>query len=129
MGNDLVVSGRNWLDLGRGAIPLPFKEDILLKECHVENSLMFDDLACNLDGIEVGDELVLRREPENAGNGFSILVLTGKGECLGRVPESCSEIPARLMDAGKLLYAKLMQKDSEPILWVDLKIAVYLREM
>ncbi len=74
-----------------------------------------------------GDHLVLRREPENPHNAHAIAVLTGGGEKLGYLPRDRNEIPARLMDAGKLLFARLESK-SWLGNWLQLSARVMMRD-
>ena len=55
----------------------------------------------------VGDTLTLRRESANRFDSNAILILNAVGEKYGYVPEKDNQIFARLMDAGKLLSAKV----------------------
>ena len=54
-----------------------------------------------------GDTLTLRRESGNRFDSNAILILNADGEKYGYVPEKDNQIFARLMDAGKLLAAKI----------------------
>ena len=55
----------------------------------------------------VGDMLTLRRESGNRFDNNAIQILNAEGEKYGYVPEKDNQIFARLMDAGKLLAAKI----------------------
>jgi hypothetical protein len=59
-----------------------------------------------LEAIKVGDMLTLQRE-DNKFDSNAILILTEDKKKLGYVPEKDNVIFARLMDAGKLLKAKI----------------------
>ena len=58
----------------------------------------------------------------------AILILTEDGQKLGYVPQEINEVLSKLMDAGKLLFGRLDEKN-----WVDdwlkLDIQVYLRDL
>lgn len=77
------------------------------------------------------------REPENEYDELAILVKDEKGHKLGYVPRRCNRVPARLMDAGKLLYAvvdDINLNDEEDvdqasgIPWKLLLIAIYMED-
>lgn len=55
----------------------------------------------------VGDTLTLRRESDNRYDSNAIMILNDEGEKYGYVPEKDNRIFSRLMDAGKLLVAKI----------------------
>ncbi len=59
-----------------------------------------------LETIRVGDELILQRE-DNPFDKKAILVLNGERKKLGYVPEKDNIVFSRLMDAGKMLKAKI----------------------
>lgn len=59
-----------------------------------------------LESIEIGDKLTLQRE-DNKFDGNAIFMLNGEKKKLGYVPEKDNVVFARLMDAGKLLIAKI----------------------
>lgn len=130
MKGELVISERNWLDIKRAAasLPSPFSQEIFLKECSVAEVLQVDDIQFKTKGVGVGTELALRRGTESESGGFAIRVQTPEGERIGSVPEDCSEILARLMDAGKLLVAKVSRKEVVDH-WLDMSIKVYLKEV
>jgi hypothetical protein len=53
--------------------------------------------------------------------------LTAGGALLGYVPRARSEAPARLMDAGKLLFARLTGKRRENR-WLKIDVQIVMRE-
>jgi hypothetical protein len=109
-----------------GGTSSPFTKEILLMEIHVAGT----GRRC-LRGIEPtlaeGDHLVLRRELENPHDAHAIVVLTGGGDKLGYLPRDRNEIPARLMDAGKLLFARLESKSWLGD-WLQLSARVILKD-
>lgn len=83
----------------------------LTREIHLFNSFIagtsFLKDADVLKKAAVGDTLTLRRESGNRFDCNAILILNADGEKYGYVPEKDNMIFARLMDAGKLLMAKI----------------------
>lgn len=77
-----------------------------------------------LEKIAVGDKLSLRRE-DNKFDSNAILVLNEANEKLGYVPEKDNMIFARLMDAGKLLMAKIAEIDRKGS-FTQIAIGIYL---
>ena len=59
-----------------------------------------------LQKIQTGEDLILRRE-DNKFDCHAVLVLTGEQKKLGYIPEKDNLIFSRLMDAGKMLKAKI----------------------
>lgn len=82
---------------------------------------------CKTQTVGVGSPLVLKREPKNEHDGQAIRVETPTGDRIGWVPRKYNDILARLMDAGKLLVAKVSQKELEDH-WLDLRIGIYLKD-
>lgn len=90
------------------SVPSAFSEPICLAEdvvvagtTHVAG---IDDIAC---GLAQGDRLSFVREPRNLHDANAIEVNAPGGERVGYVPCELNPIPARLMDAGKLLYGEV----------------------
>lgn len=77
--------------------------------------LSFTDIAgtryCNnqdvFKGLEKNDPLLLEREADNKYDSNAIKVLTADGEKLGYIPKKDNSIFTRLMDAGKILHARV----------------------
>lgn len=77
--------------------------------------LSFTDIAgtryCNNQDVfkrlEKNDPLLLEREADNKYDSNAIKVLTADGEKLGYIPKRDNSIFTRLMDAGKILHARV----------------------
>ena len=82
----------------------------LIKEIHLFDSYIAGTTHLKepevLDSVKAGDMLDLKRE-DNKFDDKAILVLNDAGKKLGYVPEKDNIVFARLMDAGKLLKAKV----------------------
>lgn len=77
-----------------------------------------------LETIAVGDKLTLQRE-DNRYDDNAILILNEKQEKIGYVPEKDNIVFARLMDAGKMLMAKIVGIDQKGS-FTQIKIGIYL---
>lgn len=95
-----LVEGRELGDLIK-----PLVREIHLFDSFVAGTSHLED-ASVLDAVVPGDMLSLRREDSKFDDN-AILILNEEGKKLGYVPEKDNVIFARLMDAGKLLKAKV----------------------
>ena len=86
----------------------PFAQEIYLTHFDVAGLMYVANVEDILDVLEVGQRLVLCREPKNKYDEYAILVQDEKRQKIGYMPRRMNHIPARLMDAGKLLIAKVI---------------------
>lgn len=113
--------------LTNNGLPKPFVQEVELLNCNVAGTtfLDLDDIEPKLKKHQL---LMLKREPNNEYDNNAILILTEEGQKLGYVPQDKNEVLSKLMDAGKLLFGRLNEKN-----WVDdwlkLDIQVYLRDL
>ena len=114
--------------LGKEGIPVPFVREILLLESHVVGTGFVKDIVKKTQSIVPGDILPLRREPQNHYDTRAIQVLNGKEERIGYVPRVDNTVLSRLMDAGKLLYAKVKSVDGG-YNWLRIDIDIYMRDL
>ena len=80
----------------------------------------------DLEALREGEELTLLRG-ESRFDELEILVRTAEGKKLGTIPEKDGPVFARLMDAGKLLVAKVRgvtNRNGLPMV----AIGIYLRD-
>lgn len=112
----------------RGAkkLPLPYSKEIFLLECHIAGT-SFLDLDTVEPALEINDALVFQRESGNPVDSLAILILDNGGRKLGYVPQRKNEVLARLMDGGKPVYGKLVNKMWMGG-WLKLDIQVFLRD-
>ena len=92
---------------GLGELIKPLIREIHLFDSFVAGTTHLKD-ASVLEEINVGDKLKLIRE-DNKFDSNAVMILTEEGKKVGYVPEKDNIIFARLMDAGKLLSAKITQ--------------------
>lgn len=75
--------------------------------------------------IRVGDELTLRREPDNRHDRLAIRV-DWQGHQLGYLPRAQNRVPAEAMDRGDRLRARVAQLTEHPDPWRRVVVEVYL---
>lgn len=102
----------------------PLLQEIYLFDSFVAGTTHLKDPSV-LDEIKVGDKLDLRRE-DNKFDAKAILLLTTDGKKLGYVPEKDNVVFSRLMDAGKLLAAKITEIQPRGKSFKLIKIAIFL---
>jgi len=90
---------------GLGEMLKPLIREIHLFDSFVAGTTHLKD-ASVLEEIGPGDKLSLQRE-DNKFDDNAILLFTESGKKLGYVPEKDNIVFARLMDAGKLLAARI----------------------
>ena len=92
---------------GLGEMLKPLIVEIHLFDSYVAGTTHLKDTSV-LEEIKVDDKLTLQRE-DNKFDRNAILLITENKKKLGYVPEKDNIIFARLMDAGKLLVAKIKE--------------------
>ncbi|MGI6211793.1 MAG: HIRAN domain-containing protein [Anaerovoracaceae bacterium] len=90
-----------------GELIKPLTREIYLFDTYVAGTTHLLDQSV-LTEIQVGDKLSLQRE-NNKFDEKAILIFTEKKKKLGYIPEKDNVVFSRLMDAGKLLSAKIRE--------------------
>ena len=118
---DGIVSLTENHDLG--SLIKPLTKEIYLFDSFVAGTPHLSDKSV-LDEIGIGDKLTLKRE-DNKFDSNAILILTESKKKLGYVPEKDNVIFARLMDAGKLLIARIAKIEKRGS-FTQISIGIYL---
>ena len=118
---DGIVSLTENHDLG--SLIKPLTKEIHLFDSFVAGTTHLSDKSV-LDEIEIGDKLTLRRG-DNKFDSNAIVILTESKKKLGYVPEKDNVIFARLMDAGKLLIARIAKIEKRGS-FTQISIGIYL---
>lgn len=105
---------------GKNSSLLPFVRELLVLECHVAGTTHHPVKELE-PAMTANDKFILFREPENEHDPFAVAIYTKQKKKLGYLPRDRNETIARLMDAGKMIFATLITKE-----WVDewLKLSV-----
>ena len=98
--------------------------EILIARMHVAGTAYYDAEAV-ADRLRPGQQLALRRQPENRYDALAIEVLGPEGHKLGYVPRQRNEMPARLIDAGERLSARA-ESIGRRGNWLNIQISLHL---
>ena len=108
---------------GIGELLKPMIREIHLFDSFVSGTAYLKD-ASVLGELKVADKLKLIRE-DNKFDSNAVMILTEDGKKIGYVPEKDNTIFARLMDAGKLLTAKITGISQKGTFY-QISIGIYL---
>ena len=101
----------------------PLSNEIHLFDSFVAGTLQLEDKSV-LKGLKVGDKLILQREDSKFDEN-TINIFTEDKRNIGYVPEKDNVVFARLMDAGKLLKAKIKNIETKGS-FMTISIGIYL---
>lgn len=127
MANELEIKKAGVLSLVEnhdlGDIIKPLIREIHLFDSYIAGTTHLKDKSV-LDAIQVGNSLILQRE-NNKYDSNAILILAEDKRKLGYVPEKDNIIFARLMDAGKMLRAKVTKIEQRGS-FTQISVGIYL---
>lgn len=109
------------------AAPKPYERDIYLFDTFVAGTTHVEGIEEIGENLAEDDKLVFYREPENRYDPQAIRIETVRKEKIGYVPREDNVVFSRLMDAGKVLFAKVISKEMRGN-WLRIKIKIYLHE-
>ena len=115
-----VLHGQHGLDIGK-----PFAKQIYLVDAHIAGTTHVDNINEIEPRLEVGKRLKFLREPDNKYDKQAIVVKDEDNHKIGYVPKDKNEILSRLMDAGKLVYGTIREKEYIGD-WLKITMQVYL---
>ena len=109
------------------SIPIPFERDIYLFDSHVAGTTFISGIKELEPHLNINDRLDFFREPDNEYDPKAIVIKTVNGVKIGYVPKDDNLIFSRLMDAGKLLFGRITNKEIKGN-WVKIDINIFLHE-
>ena len=128
MADELAIKGKQVVSLviekGIPDVIRPLQREIYLFDTYIAGTTHLKGKSV-IEAAAEGDRLILQREEKNKYDEHAILILNEKGKKMGYVPEKDNIVFSRLMDAGKLLTAKIKtitQKGS----FTQIQIEIYL---
>lgn len=131
MSNEIKLSGTSLVELlkhnGEIEIPKPFERDIFLFDTFIAGTTHIEGIEELEPFINVGDKLDFFREPDNPYDKEAIVIKNKNGVKVGYVPKTDNVIFSRLMDAGKLLFGQIEEKEMKGN-WLKINIKVYLKD-
>lgn len=108
-------------------IPKPFEKEIFLFDTHVAGTSFVEGIIDLAPSLHIGDRLNFFREPDNPYDDKAIVIRTQVGVKIGYIPRANNLIFARLMDAGKLLFGIITNKELKTN-WLKIEIKVDLQD-
>ena len=109
------------------SIPKPFEKDIFLFDSHVAGTTFIVGIDKLEPFLNIDDRLDFFREPDNHYDPKAIVIKNTDGVKIGYVPKEDNIIFSRLMDAGKLLFGKISNKEKKGN-WLKIYIKIFLHE-
>ena len=119
---DYLINKETGLDL-----PKPFERDIYLFDTYVAGTSHIPDIEAIGSKLKKDDRLIFYREVENEADPQAIRIETLDKEKIGYVPRQDNVIFSRLMDAGKELFARVIDKEMRGK-WLKMSIKIFLHE-
>lgn len=110
------------------SVPIPFERDIYLFDTYIAGTGYVKDMETIAARLAVGDKVQFFREPNNKYDKHAIVIKNTDGKKLGYVPRQDNAVFSRLMDAGKMLFAKISSKGELRGNWIDIDIQIFLHE-
>lgn len=117
-----ILKNQNGLNIEK-----PFSQEIFLIEVHIAGTTHVDNIEVLEAKLEIGTEVKFYREADNQYDSKAIIVTDKDKNKLGYIPRNKNEILSRLMDAGKLLYGKVKNKEKIGD-WIKIEMEVYLKD-
>ena len=102
-----ILAGGGLTTMGK-----PFVQKIYLTSFEVAGVMYVDNISDLLREMKQGDTVQLIREPDNKFDKYAIRIENMAGNKMGYIPRSLNHIPARLMDAGKMITGQVQEKTS-----------------
>ncbi|MDR3258829.1 MAG: HIRAN domain-containing protein [Fusobacteriaceae bacterium] len=117
-----IINSKNSIDLTK-----PFSQEIFLLSVYIAGTTHIKNLTDLEKNITKGNKINFYREPENIFDPRAIVVKDGDGNKLGYIPKDKNDILARLMDAGKLLYGIVKEKNKVGK-WTKIQVEIFLSD-
>ncbi|HFI0632779.1 TPA: HIRAN domain-containing protein [Streptococcus suis] len=105
----------------------PFQRDIFLFDTIVAGTSHIEGIEELEPFIKLNDRLEFFRDIHNSYDQNAIEIRNMDGIKIGFVPKKDNVVFSRLMDAGKLLYGKVTNKELQGS-WVKIYISIFLQD-
>jgi hypothetical protein len=116
---------------GEIALSKPFEREIDLFDTYVAGTQFIQGIFELEPNLKEGDKLDFFREPENPHDANAIVIKTTGGVKIGYVPKRDNPVFSRLMDAGKLLFGRIVSKSMSKdtaVQWLEIEIKIFLKD-
>ncbi len=112
---------------GLGDVLQPMMREIHLFDTYIAGTTHPEDPSVLRD-LRINDSLILQREDQGYDQN-AIRVLTADRKKIGYVPEKDNMVFARLMDAGKILKAKITDIGTKEEFFTFIRISICLVDL
>ena len=112
---------------GDPGLPRPFARDVFLFDTYVAGTSHVEGMKDLEPHLHIDDRLDFFREPDNPHDARAIVIKNADGVKIGYIPKADNAVFSRLMDAGKLLFARIASKKMSGT-WLKIEIKVFLHE-
>ena len=104
----------------------PFASKIkIIEGIRIAGTTHVNNIEAIAAGLEPGTELRLVHDIDNQFDRWAVKVLTKSETRIGFLPADVNEIPARLLDGGKRVFAQVVAVEHKGS-WCKIEIEVYL---
>lgn len=103
------------------------KLEIFLFDTHIAGTTYIEDIDKLAKNLKIGDRLEFEREEDNYYDLQAIKIINKEGKKLGYIPQRDNVIFARLIDHGKILFARVRKIELKGR-WYKIDIAIFLEE-
>ncbi len=117
-----IVGGGGGANLSK-----PFSREIFLVETHIAGTSYISNIDALAKNLDRGVKLNFFREPNNKYDKLAIVIKDSSSNKIGYVPREKNEVLARLMDAGKLIYGIVKNKEKIQN-WYRIEIKIFLKD-
>jgi hypothetical protein len=105
----------------------PFGKEIYLYDTHIAGTSYIDNIKEITDNLKIEDKLNLFLEVDNEYDDYAIIVKTIDNNKIGYIPKKNNIVFARLMHAGKLLFARIISIEDKRH-WIEIKVKIYMKD-
>jgi hypothetical protein len=105
---------------------LPFTQEIFLLEIDIAGTNHCEEIELIEDQVVPEKILTMKREPDNEFDKHAIAIYCEQVR-IGYVPAKMNLVCSRLMDAGKLFFCRVVEKEWE-FKWLRITANVYMVE-
>ena len=131
MGEIIKNEGTGIIGLMHGSggmvIPKPFERDIFLFSTYVAGTSHIEGIEELAPHLNIEDKLDFFRELDNYYDEKAVVIRNKNGVKIGYIPMEDNAVFSRLMDAGKMLFGNITNKEMKGK-WLKLDIDIYLHE-
>lgn len=103
------------------------KLDIFLFDSFIAGTTYIEDIDILVKTLNIGDRLEFEKEEDNYYDLQAIKIINKDGHKLGYVPQRDNVIFARLIDHGKVLFARVRKIELKGK-WHKIDISIFLEE-